>query len=178
MSVTQKKTGLARALAFVHAAEDMILAALLGAMMLLAVGQIVLRNLFDTGFLWADPMLRHLVLWVGLLGAAIATREDKHITVDVVSRFAPPRMRAAIRVATDAFAACVAGLVAYAGTVLIKNEIEFGSKTFLDLPSWTVEIVIPFAFAVISIRYARYAVIHAIEAARPAPADAEPEAGR
>ncbi len=176
--MTENKTGLARALAFVHAAEDMFLAALLGVMMLLAVGQIVLRNLFDTGFLWADPMLRHLVLWVGLLGAAIATREDKHITVDVVSKFVPKRAQAAIRVATDSFAASISGLVAYAGYGLIKNEIEFGSKTFLDLPAWKVEIVIPVAFAIIALRYARYAVLHAIEAARPAPPETKPEGGR
>ncbi|MCL4232896.1 MAG: TRAP transporter small permease [Deltaproteobacteria bacterium] len=176
--MTETKTGLARALAFVHAAEDMILAALLGVMMLLAVGQILLRNLFDTGFLWADPMLRHLVLWVGLLGAAIATREDKHITVDVVSKFVPPRTRAAIRVATDSFAASISGLVAYAGYGLIKNEIEFGSKTFLDLPAWKVEIVIPVAFGIMALRFARFAVVHAIQAARSAPTDATSEGGR
>lgn len=176
--MTEKKTGFARALALLHAAEDIFLAALLGVMMLLAVGQIVLRNLFDTGFLWADPMLRHLVLWVGLLGAAIATREDKHITVDVVSRFVPPRTRSAIRVVTDAFAASICALVAYAGYGLIRNEIEFGSRTFLDLPAWKVEIVIPVAFALMAVRFARFAVVHAIQAARLAADDAKPESGR
>ncbi len=63
--------------------EDALLVALLGVLLLLASTQILLRNLFDAGLTWADPLLRVLVLWLGLLGAMIASRSGKHITLDV-----------------------------------------------------------------------------------------------
>ena len=52
---------------------------LLTGMILLATTQILMRNLWDTGLAWADPSLRIAVLWVALLGALAATRDDNHI---------------------------------------------------------------------------------------------------
>ena len=45
-----------------HRAEDALRAFLLTAMILLAGTQILMRNLFDSGFVWIDPLLRVLVL--------------------------------------------------------------------------------------------------------------------
>ena len=70
-----------------HRFEDALLVILLSAMIALAGTQILLRNLLDTGFVWIDPMLRVLVLWLGLIGATVATRNDKHIQIDVLTRF-------------------------------------------------------------------------------------------
>ena len=50
--------------------ENVALVTLLSAMMLLAVGQIVLREVFDTGIIWADELVRLIVLWLAMMGAA------------------------------------------------------------------------------------------------------------
>src|SRR5512143_3313876 len=92
---------LSRTLAFV---ERGILVALLALMILLAFTQVVLRNVFSTGLLWADPLLRHLVLWVGFIGASLATASEKHINLDSVTRFASPRTANLSRIATNLFA--------------------------------------------------------------------------
>src|SRR5690606_32189096 len=75
---------------FSRGCEDALLVGVFLAMLLLAGAQIVMRNFFGTGLAWIDPLLRILVLWVGMLGAVVATREDRHINIDVLSRFAPP----------------------------------------------------------------------------------------
>ena len=49
----------------------------LGVMILMAFGQVVLRNVFHTGIEWGDVFLRHMVLWLGFLGATIATGEGR-----------------------------------------------------------------------------------------------------
>jgi len=41
--------------------ENIILVTLLSGMILLAVGQIVLREVFDTGIIWADQLVRLIV---------------------------------------------------------------------------------------------------------------------
>jgi TRAP-type C4-dicarboxylate transport system permease small subunit len=70
---------LGRILTVVYRIEDGILAAVLTLMIALAVVQILLRNFFGAGFIWGDMLVRILVLWIGLIGAMIATRQNKHI---------------------------------------------------------------------------------------------------
>ena len=102
--------------------EDAVLVLLLGAMIGVAGAQIVLRNLFDGALLWADPLLRVAVLWVGMIGAMVATRGDRQITIDVVSRFLPDRWRAGVRVVTDLFTAAVAAAVAWSALRLVLGD--------------------------------------------------------
>ena len=74
-----------------RAGEDAVLVIILTAMILLAASQIVLRNFFNFGFIWADEMLRMLVLWIAVAGAVAASRTDKHINISILDRFLPDR---------------------------------------------------------------------------------------
>jgi TRAP-type C4-dicarboxylate transport system permease small subunit len=91
MNKNQTKYGntpyLDRILTVVYRIEDGILAALLTLMIAVAVVQILLRNFFGAGIIWGDVLVRILVLWIGLTGAMIATRQNKHISIDLVARY-------------------------------------------------------------------------------------------
>jgi TRAP-type C4-dicarboxylate transport system permease small subunit len=137
-----------------------VLALLLGAMIVLAPLQIALRGVLGTGIAWVDPLLRVLVLWVGLLGALAASREDRHISIDVVSRLLPRRARAATGAVTSLATAAVAALVAYHGARFVASEREFGSAVFSGIPAWGLESIIPFAFAAIALRSLLRSVSH------------------
>ncbi len=148
----------ARALAVLHRIEDGALTLLLGAMILLAPLQLFLRNFFDTGITWADPLLRVLVLWVGLVGAVAASRGHRHISIDAMSRILSERAQAAVGVVTGLFTAVVSGLVAYHAGRFVATEREFESIAFSGIDAWLCEIVIPAAFAVMALRYLLYSV--------------------
>jgi TRAP-type C4-dicarboxylate transport system permease small subunit len=144
----------------VEAVEDGLLVVLLAGMVLLAAAQIVARNLLGSGLLWADPSLRVMVLWVGMIGAMVATRYDKQISVDAVSRFAAPRARAMIRVVTDLFTAGVSAVVAWNAWRLLQDDRAAGTTLFASVPMWVCELILPIAFAVIAVRYLIYAGLH------------------
>lgn len=133
--------------------EDGILVLLLVMMIALAGTQIFLRNLLETGLEWGDPLLRVTVLWLGLLGAMVATRDDNHITIDIVSRVLPPRVKAAGRLVTDLFTATVCGLLAYHGARLVLFDMEAGTLAFVFVPTWVCELIIPFGFGIIALRF-------------------------
>jgi TRAP-type C4-dicarboxylate transport system permease small subunit len=146
--------GLEQGLRVLYRLENGVLALLLGVMIVLAPAQIVLRNFFDADLAWGDALLRLLVLWVGLLGALMASRTDRHISVDVLSRLLSERAQGAARMLTSAFTAAVTGLVAYHGGRLVASEFEFGAAAFASLPAWAAASIIPFAFGLIAVRHA------------------------
>jgi TRAP-type C4-dicarboxylate transport system permease small subunit len=140
--------------------EDALLVLILVAMVTLSATQIVLRNLFDSAVLWADPMLRVAVLWVGMIGAMVATRSDNQISVDAVSRFLSTRMKARVRILTDLFTAIVSGVVAWSAYRLVLDDRAAGVTAIAFVPVWICEAIIPVAFGVIAVRYLLFAIKH------------------
>jgi TRAP-type C4-dicarboxylate transport system permease small subunit len=157
---SERSTAVARLLRALAIVEDGLLVVLLAGLIVLAGAQIALRNLLDTSLLWADPALRVMVLWVGMIGAVVATRFDKQISVDVVSRFLPGRWRAASRVATDLFTAAVSLALAWHSARLLLADRAGGTMVVGSVPLWVGELVLPVAFGVIGMRYLAYAVAH------------------
>lgn len=133
--------------------EDLLLVAILTTMIVLAGTQIVLRNVWDTGIAWVDPLLRVLVLWIGILGAMVATREHRQISIDVLSRFLGPRARNVVCVATDTFAAFICALLAFHGTRFVLTEFDAGSLAFASVPTWACALIIPLGLGIIAVRY-------------------------
>ena len=122
-------------------------------MILVAAAQILLRNFFDMGLSWGDQTLRILVLWVTLMGAVAASRENKHINIDVLLRFLSRRGRAMSQVVVGLFTAFVCGVVAFYAGRFVYLDYEAGAKVYGNLPVWIVEIILPVGFTLIAIRY-------------------------
>lgn len=149
---------LARLIHIVTWIENGLLIALLALMVSLAGAQILLRNLFDMSILDVDQLLRLLVLWVALLGAVAASRDGKHIRVDVISRWFPGRVRAGAQALTDIFTIGVCLVLAWQALRFIRAES--GVIAFGALPGWTAELILPVAFALIALRYSLLLVHH------------------
>ncbi len=134
------------------AIEDALLVLMLAAMILLAGSQIVLRNFWDIGLAWGDPLLRLSVLWIGLLGAMAATRDDNHISIDILYRLLPTTGKNVSRTITDLFTAVVCALVAWHGGLLVALEKRDESIVFASVPAWIAELIIPVGFGVMALR--------------------------
>ena len=132
--------------------EDGLLILMLGGMILLAGGQIILRNFFDTGIDWAPPLLRLLVLWLALLGGMAATRADNHIAIDLVSRFLPERLKRVADAIIRLFTAVVCGVIAWHAAEFVWMEYQDQMILFARVPAWAGEIIIPIGFASIALR--------------------------
>ena len=141
-----------QSLAILHRVEDGVLVSALLTMLGVALFQIVLRNVFDTGLTWADPFVRRLILWVTMLGAMVATREQSHIAIDVVSRFMGSFGRTA-RVARVVFSAGVCSVGAWYSWEFLQYEREDGTIAFGIVPEWICQLLLPIGFAVMAIRF-------------------------
>ncbi|RMF59827.1 MAG: TRAP transporter small permease [Calditrichaeota bacterium] len=126
---------------------------ILTAMVLMAFLQVLLRNLFSTGILWGDIFLRHLVLWVGFVGASLATRDEKHINIDILTRYFPKSIQPYFHLLTDFVTMGVCLVLTKASYVFLQYEIEAGTTLFEEVPSWSLKLIIPLGFALIAFRY-------------------------
>ena len=133
--------------------EQTLLIIFLGLMILIAFSQIVLRNLFSTGLTWGDALVRDLVLWVGFIGAAMATREGKHINIDLISRWVPSPGKPMIEGVTHLFSFLICGLLTFAALKFLENESQMGNVTFLEIPSWIPGLILPISFGLMALGF-------------------------
>lgn len=136
-----------------HALETTLLVSMLITMMLVAVGQIVMREVFGTGFGWADELVRLIVLWLALVGSVAACRENRHIRIDALSHVLPDLAVEIIRVIVDLFAAAVCTIIAFQAWRYLQIEIEYEDTVMVDTPAWQAHIIMPLAFALIAYRF-------------------------
>jgi C4-dicarboxylate transporter, DctQ subunit len=138
------------ALSFV---ERSIIVIFLGIMVVLAFTQVILRNAFSFGFLWADPLLRYLVMWVGFLGAVIATKENKHFGVDFLNRYLSPRVLLVVKTIVDLIASIVAILLMRAAFQFLFEAIDADEKDLFELPKRIYFAIIPLGFGLIALQF-------------------------
>ena len=133
--------------------ETSLLIGLLLSMILIAVIQIILRNFFEIGLLWAQSYLRIVVLWITLLGAMLATCNHQHIAIDVFKQRLNPQWQSILQRLMDLFSASICFLMSYHSAVFIHSEYQDASIAFANIPMWLCEAIIPFAFVIIASRY-------------------------
>jgi TRAP-type C4-dicarboxylate transport system permease small subunit len=134
--------------------EEFILALFLLMMIVLACSQILLRSVFSSGISWADAVLRYLVLWSGLLGAAMATSRGKHLSMDIISFLVPKSLQTWLQVIANLFSTIVTAFLTWAAYLFIRNEMAAGStQLLLSTPSWVWNLIFPIAFAMITLRF-------------------------
>lgn len=142
--------------------EEALLTTLLTAIIGLACYQIGLRWLTQGGLPWIDPLLRYLVLWGGLIGAALATARNNHISMDLVGYLLGNRARNWLSLLINIFSTVVAAFLVRATLLFIRSEYEFGGPGLLGLPTWVWNLVFPLAFSAICLHF----LLNALESVR------------
>jgi TRAP-type C4-dicarboxylate transport system permease small subunit len=142
-----------------HRIEDALLALLATALVLIAGAQIGARFFVDGSLLWADSLLKTLVLWLVMLGALAAARTESHLGIDALTHWLGPKGQRLSRFAAFSFAALMSLVAAYYGLELVRFERESPSDVHGLLPSWIVLLIIPTAFAGMTLRFAHSALV-------------------
>jgi TRAP-type C4-dicarboxylate transport system permease small subunit len=135
------------------AAENGALVVLLGAMMVLAVAQIAMRLFFSTGFVWADELLKLMVLWIAMVASIAASRNGRHLRIDLLSHFVPKRMARLPQTLADAFAAAICAILAWQSYRYVQISYEDQDTLLVNVPAWIAYSVLPFSFAVMTYRF-------------------------
>jgi tripartite ATP-independent transporter DctM subunit len=132
--------------------EDAFSSLALLAMVILPLLEIIWRRAFGQGIPASGPIVQHLTLWVGFLGAAIAARDGKLLAL-ATGTFIPPGIwRRSADILAAAFGACSALVLAYGGFQMADIERQAGTTIGAGIPSWAAQSVLPIAFLLIAVR--------------------------
>ena len=122
-----------RLAAAIERIEQLVLAVLFAAMVLVTFVQVVLRYVFNSGFLWAVEFTSFTFAWLILLGISYGIKHRAHLGVDAFVRLFPERTRRIFGLL--AVLACLVYAV-----LMLAGAWEYVSKLYLlgieavDLP--------------------------------------------
>ena len=109
-------------------------------------------------FNWQLPgtavLVQHLTLWIGFLGALLATRKGKHLhlsTLDMVREGWPKR---AARLFIAAVSTAVCALLAFASARLVRVEADASREILRGVPFWWSMTIMPVACAFMALVFA------------------------
>jgi tripartite ATP-independent transporter DctM subunit len=151
-----QSTGLVRAL---QRTEDLFLIVPLVALIVLPLSEIVLRRL-HTGISGASAFVQHFTLIVGMIGGAIAARENRLLSFSTLSSFFKGKLQAIARIISNGAAAAISALLCAASVQFVWSEKAAGGRLAYGLPLWIVELVLPLGFGLIALRLIWHSAEH------------------
>ena len=129
----------------------MLLSAFFGLLVLLPLVEIALRATTDFGIRGVSSLVQNLTLIVGMLGAAVAARENRLLAFSATALL-HGRFARISRVCAAAIAATASTLLCAASFQFVAAERIGGVSLAYGIPVWLVQSVLPLGFGVIGAR--------------------------
>ena len=133
--------------------ENAMVALALAVMVILPLAEALLRRTLHVSIPASVALVQHMVLIVGMLGGAIAAREQRLLSLSNVAETSLKGwVKFASRVFTGGLAAAVCVFLAVAAFQFVQAERESGKILAYGIPIWIVQWILPLGFAVIALR--------------------------
>jgi tripartite ATP-independent transporter DctM subunit len=133
--------------------ENITVSFALGLMVILPLAEALLRRTLHVSIPGSVALVQHMVLVVGMLGGAIAAREQRLLALSNVGDTKLHGWHKSVaRVFTSGVAVAVCGFLTLAAWQFVKIERESGRTLSYGIPVWIVQWILPLGFAAIALR--------------------------
>ncbi len=132
--------------------ENLLVVIALAVMVLLPCAEILLRKFFKTGIPACAPMVQHLVLFVGMMGGALAAREGRLLSLSTLNTYLKGRAKGAALAFSSGFAAAVSALLCAASVDFVLSSKRLGKELAYGVPLWAVQGLLVVGFGLIALR--------------------------
>jgi C4-dicarboxylate transporter DctQ subunit len=134
--------------------EEWLMASLLAFMTVLTFVQVVMRYVFNTGWVWSLEATTYSFAALVLIGMSYGVRTKTHIATDLLTRKLSEPLRR--RVAIVAIVACIAYalLMLYGSVILVDRLMTLGNAARdIPAPKWLLTATMPLGFALLTYRF-------------------------
>ena len=119
---------------------------------LLNFTNVVGRYLFGMSLLGSDEVQVFIMVGVTFLGAAVVTRRNQHLRMDVLVQFMPEPLRIALRAAEQLLLIAIAGFVVSQSYFYASQMLRIGrTSDMAGVPMWIPHGAVALGFALILI---------------------------
>ncbi len=134
--------------------EEFAMASLLAFMTLLTFAQVVLRYVFNSGWVWSLEATTYSFAALVLIGMSYGVRTNSHIAVDLVTRRLPPKLRQVVAGIAVVLCLSYCGMMLYGSALFVDRLAALGNNA-RDIPiaKWILTLVMPLGFALLSYRF-------------------------
>lgn len=130
------------------------MATLLAFMTCLTFTQVVLRYVFNSGWIWSLEATTYAFGWLVLIGMSYGVRTRAHISVNLFTNKLPERIRRYIALLAVGICLFYSGLMIYGSVVYISKLYVLGNMARdIGLPKWLLTGIMPIAFLLLAIRF-------------------------
>jgi C4-dicarboxylate transporter, DctM subunit len=138
--------------AFAVRAENQLASLALGGIMLLPLAEIVSRKFLSAAIPGSGAIAAVLTLWLGMLGAAIAARDGKLLTLATGEFLPEGPIKAVAHIISGTIGAMIATIFATGGIALVRSDRLAGDIVTAGLPTWVADLALPIGFGLIAVR--------------------------
>ncbi len=146
-----------------HTGENIVVAFLLAAMVLLPVTDMaiglfesIVQRVFPkfrlTGISGAYPVVQHLVLVLGLLGAALAARDNRLLSLTAVTSFLKGKWLTIATIFSVSFAVAITAVLSLSGWEFVTSQKTGANVVAWGVPVWVVCLSLPVGFGIVAVR--------------------------
>ncbi|MGR9073231.1 MAG: TRAP transporter large permease [Gammaproteobacteria bacterium] len=142
---------------FGQCVESGLLIAALTAIVLLPLSEASMRLIGKSGIPGVSATVQHLVLVVSLIGAVIASRQDRLLSLSSLHAVLPCTWIPWIRAFSKTVSIAVSLWLAWSGWKFVEVESALNTHLAFGIPVWWIQAVMPAGFFMISLHLAFHA---------------------
>jgi C4-dicarboxylate transporter, DctM subunit len=131
--------------------ENSLVVVALAGLMVLPLMEVLLRP-FRIGVPGSIVFVQHFTLFIGMLGAALAARDGRLLSLSTLSHFLRGRMKTGARVLSHSVAAAITVYLGVASVRLVQAEHEGGAFLAYGIPVWAAQLILPLGFGLVAVR--------------------------
>ncbi len=134
-------------------AEEGIISLLLVSMTLMVFVEVVMRFVFNSGFMWSQELTLHISAWFVLFGASYGLKVGAHIGVDAFIRIVPDTMKRLLSSLAVILSLVYCGLFIYGSWIYLAKMKKIGIELEdMPIPAWIAQSILLIGIVLLSLR--------------------------
>lgn len=134
--------------------EEWIVIVMLALMTIVTFSQVVMRYVFNAGFVWALELTTVFFAIMIFVGISYGVRVGAHIGVDALVKLMPPGPRRATSIVVVLLCLVYAGMVIYGSLIYVSKMQMIGVEMEdLPVPVWLVRSIMPLGYLLLTFRF-------------------------
>ena len=135
-----------------HWGEDAVVSSAFALMVLLPVSEVALRFFFRGGIPSSVSVVQHLVLVVGMLGGALAARENRLLSFAGAAQWIRGPVADVARVVSHGVGAAMSAGLCLASWQFVVSQYRLARVFAYGIPLWVVQSLLVVGFAAVALR--------------------------